>query len=60
MDLAKLGNIVVDANVYQFGRAGNIIADANLASLMQKNVSESDQKHFCFLDTDFASKTNVS
>ena len=35
------------------------VADANFASWKQGNVSESTQKHFCFIDANFASERSV-
>ena len=58
--LAKLGNIVEEANVSQFSRAGNNVAETNFAARKQENVFALGKKHFRFPDTNFASATYVS
>ena len=58
--LAKLGNIVADANVSQFSRAGNMCCENKFCCSETKNIFAWSQKHFCFPDTNFASETYVS
>lgn len=60
--LAKLGNIVEEANFSQFSRPGNILrmTETILSAWKQENVYTSGQKRFCFPDTDFAFETYVS
>ena len=36
------------------------VAETNFAARKQENVFSSDQNHFCFLDTKFASETYVT
>ena len=56
--LAKLGNIVADANVSNLAARETCVAEANFAARKQKCFWS--QKHFCFPDSNFASKTYVS
>ena len=60
--LARLGNIVADANVSQFSRAlaGNMCCGNKFCCSQIKNVFAWSQKYFCFPDTNFASETYVS
>ena len=58
--LAKLGNIVADANVSQLSRAGNMCCGNKFCCSETKTVFAWSQKHFCFPDTNFASETYVS
>ena len=46
--LAKLGNIVEEANVSQFSCAGNNVVETNFAAWKQENVFALSQKHTCF------------
>ena len=46
LGLAKLGNIVADANVSQFSRAGNMCCGNKFCCSEAKNVFAWRQKHF--------------
>jgi len=63
--LAKLGNIVAETLLLTqmfpcLAARQTYVAEANFASWKQGNVSESSQKHFYFMDANFASETYVS
>ena len=63
--LAKVESIVVETllQTQMFPsiavRETNVV-DTNFTSWKQGNVSESSQKHFCFMDANFTSETYVS
>ena len=58
--LAKLGNIVADANDSQLVAQETCVAETNFAAWKQKLFLPGSQKHFCFPDTNFASETYIS
>jgi len=60
LGLAKLGNIVADANVSQFSRAGNVLRKQILLLGSKKCFCLESKTFFFFPVTNFASETYVS
>ena len=51
--------VQTDGTCKGLAKLGNIVVDANLASWMQENVFESGQKQFCFPDANFFLATQM-
>ena len=63
--LAKLGNIVAETLLRRqmfssLAARETCVGETNFAARKQENVFSSGHKHFCNLDTNFASETYVS
>ena len=63
--LDKLGNIVAETLLRRqmfpsLAGLETYVAETNFAALKQENVFALCQKHFCYLNTNFASETYVS
>ena len=58
--LAKLGNIVADANVSSLAAQETCVAETNFAARKQKMFLPWSKKHFYSPNTNFASETYVS